>query len=765
MKFYFPIVIVSKDLGSDSYFDLELRAITQSIESEGFDVSSVKAYADLTQSTQQQSRASSFILSLDDSSLNNPSDWELAVKDIHDFIFDIRKKNKNIPIYLCGKTKASRHMPNEIVRELTGFIYIAEDTPGFVARRIVNKAKEYLESIKPPYFSALLKYASDGAYSWHCPGHSGGVAFLKSPVGQMFHQFFGENMLRVDVCSEVKELGQLLEHTGVIADSERNAARIYNADHCFFVTNGTSTSNKIVWHYTVGPTDVVVVDRNCHKSVLHSIVMTGAIPVFLKPTRNHFGIIGPIPKNEFEPSSIRLRIQKSPLVQKYLGADAAKIVRPRIFALTQSTYDGILYNASHIKSMLNGFVDALHFDEAWLPHAAFHPIYKNYHAMEASPDRLSDSLVYATQSSHKLLAGISQASHVLVQESKNIKFDSHLFNEAYLMHTSTSPQNSILASCDVSAAMMEQPWGRALVEESISEAMDFRREMRKIAAEYKAKNTDDWWFKIWGPVTLAESGSGEQHEWMLRPEDDSWSNHWHGFRNIDPDFNMLDPIKATVMTPGLNLNGKLNQKGVPASVVAAYLAENGVVAEKVGLYSFFIMFTVGITKGRWHNSIATLQNFKEAYEKNQPVTRVLPKFCQKYQKFNGMGLADLCDFIHKLYAKNDIAKLTTDIYVSDIQGVLKPSDAYAQIATRNIERVAIEHLEGRIAVSLLTPYPPGIPLIIPGEQFNKKIIDYFKFQRDFNKQCPGFETFIHGLVQVVGDDGEVQYFADCVKSI
>eukprot|EP01034_Spumella_vulgaris_P045793 gene45793-57067_t len=153
-----------------------------------------------------------------------------------------------------------------------------------------------------PGDKALLDYAEDGSYSWHCPGHSGGVAFLKSPVGQMYHQFYGENMLRADVCNAVEELGQLLDHNGAIGESERNAARIFNADHCFFVTNGTSTSNKMVWHHTVAPGDVVVVDRNCHKSILHSIIMTGAIPVFMKPTRNHFGIIGPIPQSEFEPA-------------------------------------------------------------------------------------------------------------------------------------------------------------------------------------------------------------------------------------------------------------------------------------------------------------------------------------------------------------------------------------------------------------------------------------------------------------------------------
>ena len=219
--------------------------------------------------------------------------------NLRTFIEEIRFKNAEIPIYLYGETRTSRHIPNDILRELHGFIHMFEDTPEFVARHIIREAKTYLDSLAPPFFRALVDYAQDGSYSWHCPGHSGGVAFLKSPVGQMFHQFFGENMLRADVCNAVDELGQLLDHTGPVAAAERNAARIFNADHCFFVTNGTSTSNKMVWHANVAPDDIVVVDRNCHVSILHAITMTGAIPVFLTPTRNHLGIIGPIPLEEF----------------------------------------------------------------------------------------------------------------------------------------------------------------------------------------------------------------------------------------------------------------------------------------------------------------------------------------------------------------------------------------------------------------------------------------------------------------------------------
>ena len=307
-----------------------------------------------------------------------------------------------------------------------------EDTPEFVARHIIREAKSYLDGLAPPFFRALMHYAQDGSYSWHCPGHSGGVAFLKSPIGRMFHQFFGENMLRADVCNAVEELGQLLDHSGPVAASERNAARIFGSDHLYFVTNGTSTSNKMVWHSTVAPDDIVVVDRNCHKSVLHAIIMTGAIPVFLTPTRNHYGIIGPIPLHEFSMESIERKIAANPLAKAAFERNPkARERKPRILTITQSTYDGVIYNVDQIKAQLDGRVDTLLFDEAWLPHAVFHDFYSGMHAIGHDRPRCKESLVFATQSTHKLLAGLSQASQILVQDSETRKLDRALFNESY----------------------------------------------------------------------------------------------------------------------------------------------------------------------------------------------------------------------------------------------------------------------------------------------------------------------------------------------
>ncbi len=745
MKFRFPIVIIDEDFRSENSSGLGIRVLAKAIEEEGLEVLGVTSYGDLTSFAQQQSRASAFILSIDDEEI--VEEKPEAIDQLRSFVTEIRYRNEEIPIFLHGETRTSRHIPNDVLRELHGFIHMNEDTPEFVARLIIREARAYLESLPPPFFKALTQYAADGSYSWHCPGHSGGVAFLKSPVGQMFHQFFGENMLRADVCNAVDELGQLLDHTGPVAASERNAARIYNCDHLYFVTNGTSTSNKMVWNSTVAPGDVVVVDRNCHKSILHAIIMTGAIPVFLMPTRNHFGIIGPIPKSEFAWENIQKKIDRNPFI-------IDKKAKPRVLTITQSTYDGVLYNVEEIKDMLDGKIDTLHFDEAWLPHATFHDFYGDYHAIGEGRPRCKESMVFSTQSTHKLLAGLSQASQILVQDAENNKLDRDIFNEAYLMHTSTSPQYSIVASIDVAAAMMEAPGGTALVEESLMEALDFRRAMRKVDEEWGA----DWWFKVWGPTDLSEEGLEERDAWMLHAND-----AWHGFGNLAKNFNMLDPIKATIITPGLDIHGDFSDAfGIPAAIVTKYLAEHGVIVEKTGLYSFFIMFTIGITKGRWNTMVAALQQFKDDYDKNQPLWKVLPDFVQKQPKYEKVGLRDLCEQIHAVYKTNDVARLTTEMYLSDMVPAMKPTDAFAKMAHREMDRVPIEALEGRITAVLLTPYPPGIPLLIPGEQFNKVIVNYLKFAREFNEKFPGFETDVHGLVKEI-IDGKAAYFVDCVQ--
>lgn len=753
MKFHFPIIVVDQDFNVDNISGSGMRALAEAIEAQGEEVVAVTQARDFLGLAQQSARASAFIISIDEPE-NGEEELEDTkaqnITDIREMVKSIRARNIDVPIYLYGRTHTSRDLPSDITREMHGFMNMFEDTNEFMARRVIREAKKYVEELFTPFFGALVNYAQNSSYSWHTPGHSGGVAYLKSPVGQLFHQFYGENMLRSDVCNSVEELGQPLTHTGPIAESEKNAARIFKADHCFFVTNGTSTSNKVVWHANVAPGDIVVVDRNCHKSNLHAIIMTGAIPVFLSPTRNYHGIIGPIPKSEFEMDTIQAKIDAHPLITD-------KTRKPKILTLTQCTYDGVMYNAHRIKQMLDGKIDTLHFDEAWQPHAYFHPFYKDYYAIDGEYGRTQNSTVFSTQSTHKLLASISQASQILVQDAVNRPLDRYRFNEAYLMHTSTSPQYSIIASCDIAAAMMDEPGGTALTEESLIEAMDFRHAMRKISAEYAAQNT--WWYEVWGPDYLPQSGIGEPRQWQIRAGD-----HWHGFGSIEPDMNMLDPIKTTVMMPGLNMDGSFDESGIPAAMITLYLADYGIIIDKLGLYSFFVIFNIGITKGRWNSLLTELQQFKDIYDSNKPMWRVFPDFVKKYPQYEQMGVADLCQAIHQMYRTHNVAHTVHDMYLSNIRPAMTPADAWGRIAHAKVTRVNIRDLTtAHITGVLLTPYPPGIPLLIPGEYLTQEVIDYLHFALEFNQKFAGFELTAHGLIQE-WENGQLQFYIDCVDA-
>ncbi|GIE80503.1 ornithine decarboxylase [Actinoplanes philippinensis] len=662
-----------------------------------------------------------------------------AVGAAADFVHTVRGYNDRVPILLFGEQLTARGIPQPVLARIDGVVNAYEDTPDFLARKIHREVSHYLGQLPPPFFEALLRYAGDGAYSWHCPGHSGGTAFLKSPVGTLFHEFFGENLLRADVCNAVEDLGQLLDHSGPIADSERLAARTFRADHLYFVTNGTSTSNKIVWNSLVGPGDIVAVDRNCHKSVLHAIILTGAVPIYLMPARNKAGVIGPIPRREFTAAALQEKIEASPLI-----ADKSRPIR--LLTLTQSTYDGIIYRADELRRSLDGVVDAIHFDEAWLPHAAFHPFYEGMHGVANDRDRTGRTVVYATQSTHKLLAGLSQASQILVQDTTDGHFDERVFAQAYRMHTSTSPQYAIIASCDVSAEMMAGRRGPALVEETITEAMEFRRAIIRVGDERAADG--DWWFGVWGPDTPARTGLAERTEWELTAD-----AAWHGFDRVDDGFTMLDPIKVTLTTPGLTVHGEFSAPGspsIPGVVLARYLAEHGVVVEKTGLYSLFVLFTIGITKGRWNSLVAELHRFKSAYDGNAAIERLMPAFAKAFPEYARRGLRDLCEALHGTYRDADLAELTTAVYTEPVEQVTIPADAWTAMAAGRVEHVPVEKLAGRVTAVLLTPYPPGIPLLVPGERISASIVRFLRYEQILAHRWPGFTGITHG---VVDEDG------------
>jgi arginine decarboxylase len=371
--------------------------------------------------------------------------------------------------------------------------------------------------------------------------------------------------------------------------------------------------------------------------------------------------------------------------------------------------------------------------------------------------RADHTLVFATQSTHKLLAAFSQASMIHIQESDKRKIDTTRFNDAFMMHGSTSPHYGIIASLDVSAAMMEGPAGRSIVQETHDEAMNFRHALAAVGEGFSKR---EWWFQVWQPDKLDLKKPPKTSDWVLAP-----NAEWHGFGKVANDYVMLDPIKVTLLTPGLGSGGKLGKTGIPASIVTKYLWERGLVVEKTGLYSFLILFSLGITRGKWTSMVDALVDFKTDYDNNAPLSRVLPSVhAAGGAAYKGMGLRDLCEALHGCYRDNDTARAMNAMYTELPEPAMIPAEAYDRLVHGRVEPVPIEALKGRIAAVMLVPYPPGIPLIMPGERFGTdSIIEYLKFARDSDARFPGFEADIHGLRFEIDRNGGRHWLVDCVK--
>ncbi|KPJ67900.1 MAG: hypothetical protein AMJ43_02875 [Coxiella sp. DG_40] len=701
-------------------------------------------------------------------------DWEIGEANKQSLscaqlIKQIRDVNDTIPIFIMTERHKLQDIELDILARVDDYIWKVEDTPHFIAGRVEYAASNYLNNSLPVFFKKLVNYAENYKYAWHTPGHMGGVAFLKSLVGRAFYNFYGENVFRADLSVSVPELGSLMEHTGVNGEAERRAAKIFGAEYTYFVTNGTSTANKIVMHSCVTAGDVVVVDRNCHKSLQHALTMTGAIPVYLMPARNAYGIIGGIYASEFDAKTISEKITSNPLITN-------KKIKPKLAVITNSTYDGLVYNVVDIKNKLQNVTDNLHLDEAWFSYAHFHELYKNRYAMCPTHTQQHPA-VYSTQSTHKLLAAFSQASMVHVKSGVK-KIDPHHFNEAFMMHISTSPQYSIIASLDVATKMMEGRTGRTLIHDSIKEAIIFRKKILQIRNELNisAKNAkkDNWFFKVWQPdVTYGPEKkqaklfdinndhlATDPNCWLLRPKET-----WHGYKNLMTEHMLLDPIKVSILTPGINEDGSMNDWGIPAFLLAKFLMNRGIVDEKTGFYAFLLLFSIGVTRSKSGTLLAALLEFKQLYDKNTPLEEMLPQLIVDHpQRYQDMTIQNLANEMHDYLRKKDISTIMSKMFDEIPDPVMTPAQAYAELIENRVEQIKLTKLNNRIAAVMVVPYPPGIPIIMPGERFTancKMIIDYLQVLEDFDNLFPGFETETHG-VNVKQENGRKTYYIDCV---
>lgn len=680
--------------------DAPIHSLNECLKKRGFEVVFAADQADLVRVVENNARLAGVVIDWED------SPQELC-QQIHDF-------NEYLPVFAFSSSNSVTDATFQQLSLNVEFFEYEISNAADIAVTISQKVEEYEKAVTPPLTRALINFAKEGKYTFCTPGHMSGTAFQHSPIGALFYDFFGANTFKADVSVSVGELGSLLDHSGPHRDAEKYIAETFNADRSYIVTNGTSTANKIIGLYSAPAGSTVLIDRNCHKSLTHLMMMSNVIPIYLRPTRNAYGILGGIPQSEFKHETIEKRVKETPSATWPVHA-----------VVTNSTYDGLFYNTGFIKNTLD--VKSIHFDSAWVPYTNFSPIYQGLAGM--SGGRTEGKVIYETQSTHKLLAAFSQASMIHVKGEIN----EATFNEAFMMHTSTSPFYPIVASTETAAAMMRGNVGRRLIDESIDRAIRFRKEIKRLREE-----SDSWFFDVWQPENI-----GTKECWELKPED-----KWHGFRNIDQEHMYLDPIKVTLLTPGLNGDGTMAERGIPASIVSKYLDDRGVIVEKTGPYNLLFLFSFGIDNTKAMGLLRELCNFRRDYDRNLEIKEAIPSLYKKDPSFyDGMRLQELAQGIHKLIVEHDLPNMMFHAFETLPKMVMTPFEAFQRELNGEVEEVRIQDMQDKVNANMILPYPPGVPLVMPGEMLtadNRAVLDFMLMLCEIGEHFPGFETDIHG---------------------
>ena len=677
----------------------------------------------------------------------------------------LRGRNARVPIFLMADRKLAGSVTVEVATLADEFVWLLDDTPSFIAGRVLAAMERYLETLLPPFAAALARYNRDREYSSAAPGHQGGIAFLKSPVGRLFFDFYGENIFRTDMGVERASLGSLLGHSGPIGESERYAARVFGAHRSYSVLNGTSASNRAIMSACVGDAEIALCDRNCHKSIEQALVLTGGIPVFLSPTRNHYGIIGLIPPSRLEPKAIAKAIADNPL------AKHAANEHPVYAVLTNCTYDGMCYDAVEAQALLAKSVDRVHFDEAWYGYARFNSMYRDRHAMRGDPagHPADGPTVFATHSTHKCLAALSQTSFIHIRDGRGA-IDHGRFNEAYCSQASTSPLYALIASNDVAAAMMDGPGGQALTQDVIDEAVACRLAVARIQQEFL--NKKDWFFAPWNAPEIADPNTGKPVAfydipaerlatdptcWVLHPGD-----AWHGFDDIPDGWCMLDPTKVGILCPGVKPDGQFEENGIPADIVSAYLGRRGIVPSRTTDHMVLFLFTLGITKGKWGTTINALLDFKSDYDRNAPLAEVLPGVVAAAPaRYAGMGLKDLGDAMWKHMKESRQGHWQAQAYANLPTPEMPPRRAFQRLMAGHAEKVPLDKMANRVVGVGVIPYPPGIPIVMPGENIggpDDAWLSYLRALQEYGHRFPGFAKEVEGT-----EEHDGVYHVYCLK--
>ena len=617
----------------------------------------------------------------------------------------------------------------------------------------------YEALILPPFFKALSDYVGDNNAQFDCPGHQGGQFFAKHPTGRAFYDFFGEHIFRADLCNADVKLGDLLIHEGYAHDAQAHAAAVYNADKTYFVLNGTSSANKVVLNALLTPGDIVLYDRNNHKSICHGgLVMSGATPIYLETARNPFGSIGGILDHCFDESYIRNLIgEKAP--------NKAKAERPiRLAVIQLGTYDGTIYNARQVVDKIGHLCDYIFFDSAWVGYEQFIPMMKDCSPLllELGPN---DPGILVTQSVHKQQAGFSQTSQIH-KKDKHIKgqdryVDHKRFNNSFMMHASTSPFYPLFASLDVNAKIHEGELGKQLWRECIELGIDARKSVLSHCKYLRPLVPPIVHGKKWEEGNTQEMANDVSY-FAFEP-----NAKWHSFKGYGEGQYFIDPCKFQLITPGINVEtGAYEDFGIHANILANYLRENRIIPEKCDLNTILFLMTPAESKAKMDALVDQLVRFEELIDRNAPMEEVLPSIYYSHiDKYKGYHIRQLCQEMHDFYKDRNVSTLQQRLFSKAYfpEYVMNPQEANFELQRNKGELVPLDEAEGRIALEGALPYPPGVLCVQPGERWSRTACDYFLALEEGINQLPGFAPEIQGVYLIEQSDGSKKAYGYVLK--
>jgi arginine decarboxylase len=666
----------------------------------------------------------------------------------------IRARSRLMPVFLAVDRGLPAGLPLAVARGVHGYLHPLAEPAETTARRLDFAVRQYYAGLVPPYLRALKEQIDDGPSLWGGAGHHGGEAFRRHPVGAEFQRLFGD-LARADLGTRVPGLGDWLEHIGAPADSERRSARVFGADWSYHVLGGSSAANRIVVTGVVARDDLVILDRSCHRSVVHGVMLAGGRPVYLKPPCNGLGMLGPVPPWCLAPGHIRELIDHSPLARGAASQD------PVLAVLTNDTYDGLCCDVERIVATVGRIVPRLHFDEAAYGYAHAHPMYDGRHAMGVRTNAPDGPTLFAVQSTHEMLPALSMASMIHGRASLRAPVDAPVFNQSFLMHGTTSPFHPILASCDIATAMMELPAGRTLVDEAIRDAIAFRQAMATTRARLlETSGSDGWFFDIFQPPEVAHPmGKGsiafaDASVDMLATHPSCWTlkpgERWHGFADveIDGDHALLDPMKVTVVCPGADASGAAAGQGIPACVLTRFLEERRIDVARSGMYTALVRFSVGLDQGRWGAVLEALHEFKRFYDGGVTIGEALPRLAGAQPRYANLSLRTLCDTMHAAMTALEVLSLAREAVLADPQVVTTPAAGYQELLRGRTRAVPLAEAAGRVAAVIVVPAVPGMPIALPGERIGPDgcaAVRYLRALEAFNRTFPGFEHEVHGV--------------------